>query len=83
MAEKNPEPNLMRALASLSAEAEHYSEWRGTSENIILPGKPQDAAIAPNVDAFVERCRELRHGSPNAFYAHVDRFCKEWLESHR
>jgi hypothetical protein len=27
------------------------------------------------VAAFVERCREIRGGSPNAFYQHVDAFC--------
>ena len=26
---------------------------------------------------FVDRCREIRHGSPNAFYMLVDAFCKE------
>lgn len=26
---------------------------------------------------FVERCRDIRNGSPNAFYAHVDAYCKK------
>jgi hypothetical protein len=26
---------------------------------------------------FVERTRDIREGSPNAFYSHVDRFCRE------
>lgn len=29
-----------------------------------------------DVLAFVERCAEIRDGSPNAFYAHVDMFCR-------
>ncbi len=29
-----------------------------------------------DVDQFIERCAELRNSSPNAFYAHVDAFCK-------
>ena len=29
------------------------------------------------VQAFVERCIDIRDGSPNAFYAHVDEFCKQ------
>jgi hypothetical protein len=32
--------------------------------------------LETTVLAFVKRCRDIRDGSPNAFYAHVDRFCK-------
>ena len=31
------------------------------------------------VDNFVERTVEIRGGSPNAFYSHVDAFCKAWV----
>lgn len=33
-------------------------------------------ALEATVLEFVKRCRDIRDGSPNAFYAHVDRFCK-------
>lgn len=32
-------------------------------------------ALVEQTAAFVERCREIRNGSPNAFYKHVDAFC--------
>jgi len=35
----------------------------------------QVRALRKTLDAFIERCAEIRLGSPNAFYAHVDRFC--------
>lgn len=38
----------------------------------------KDEEIKAAMD-FAERCREIRHGSPNAFYAHVDAFCKRVL----
>ena len=37
----------------------------------------QEAELRKRVSAFVERCRDIRNGSPNAFYGHVDAFCKE------
>lgn len=33
-------------------------------------------ALQGACEQFKERCNEIRNGSPNAFYAHVDRFCK-------
>jgi len=31
-----------------------------------------------NTQEFVEICRAIRNGSPNAFYAHVDLFCQQF-----
>jgi hypothetical protein len=41
-----------------------------------LSSAPPD--LVRDVAVFVGRCRDIRHGSPNAFYAHVDKFCKAW-----
>ena len=39
--------------------------------------------MAYDVLAFIDRCAEIRDGSPNAFYAHVDTFCKQVQDAHR
>lgn len=45
-----------------------------------LPGhvvvlKAERDALRVARDQFIERCRDLRNASPNAFYQHVDAFC--------
>jgi hypothetical protein len=53
-------------------------------EGVDLFDSHLDAVIAAalrqsteDVMQFVEHCREIRDGSPNAFYAYVDAFCKQ------
>ncbi len=40
------------------------------------PWQSEPPEAVDEVKQFVERCREIRDGSPNAFYSHVDAFCK-------
>lgn len=48
-----------------------------------MPSSPIDKSTPPHalVEQFVERCAEIRHGSPNAFYRHVDEFCRAFTLS--
>ena len=50
------------------------------------PGGPENpievfhvgSVVSPaEVVLFAEQCRSIREGNPNAFYAHVDRFCRQ------
>jgi hypothetical protein len=49
-------------------------EWVKWSD-VLAACPPSQEELAARVAAFVERCRDIRNGSPNAFYQHVDAFC--------
>jgi hypothetical protein len=65
-----------------SVSSSRVDEWADELESLVReagvrPGPPSPAPL--DVVAFAERCLEIRNGSPNAFYAHVDAFCKAAL----
>ena len=64
----------LATLTSSLADAEQQLE-------VLRPGglyawKSKYEALTSSLAEFVERCEELRNGSPNRFYAHVDSFCR-------
>jgi hypothetical protein len=48
---------------------------RDTLREALVEANQDIEDLVAEWDAFVTRCREIRNGSPNAFYAHVDVFC--------
>ena len=64
----------LATLTSSLADAEQQLE-------VLRPGglyawKSKYEALTSSLAEFVEQCGELRNGSPNRFYAHVDSFCR-------
>lgn len=55
-------------------EPSEDGEWiRYEDHEAIVAGYEQRMAL---INWWSERCRDIRNGSPNAFYEHVDAFCK-------
>lgn len=87
-----PCPNPDAHLAGVWTQTELDAvKWRGHELAVKLGAikcvdtpPPEPGGAEPPQDTvaqFIERCQEIRGGSPNAFYAHVDRFCQAWQAS--
>ncbi len=49
----------------------------------LRPSEGPPSTLDKLVEEFIGRCCDIRNGSPNAYYAHVDQFCKTALAAIR
>lgn len=62
-------------LKSVAAMANTHRERAQQHLAALGAGQQQETALQRMVEQFIARCRDIREGSPNAFYQHVDTFC--------